>query len=124
MTKEPANRLGSCLDRIVDDDDAISRVTEPATVETQVSSQERGSRKAMKVAKNFLLVFPLGATHINADLPKMDSPPPKLVCLTLGDVVIEKIQAADLGRERTSLTIPRRIKDKASRTASGFMAFR
>jgi hypothetical protein len=70
----------------------------------------------MQKAKNLLLIIPLGSTHFEADLPKVNSPAAKLFCLVFGDVVVENDDAAVLVLAAISLTMPRRVNANASRT--------
>lgn len=52
-------------------------------------------------------------------IAKVNAPASKLFCLVLGDVVVQYDHAAALALARISLTMPRRVSAKASRTAFG-----
>jgi hypothetical protein len=72
----------------------------------------------VKIAENLLLVVPLGSADLKADLAAMNAPALEQFHLILGNIMIEKDQAAVLAFGRISLTTPRRVKLRASCTAS------
>lgn len=95
-------------------------MTEPATAEPVIASKEGRLPCCMQVAKDLLLVIPLRAPDVKADLVEVNPPAAKLLGLVFWDIVIKDDHAA-VFFPTTSLTTPRRVSDTASRTASGLM---
>jgi hypothetical protein len=120
MTQQPPNVLSCLRNRDGQDHDAVIRMTKPPAKEPQVSREERRLFRSMQIAQQFLLVVPFRTTNLKPNLPKVNFANPKLVRLIQRDVVIEDVHAAVFLRP-TSVTMPRLVRDTASRTAFGLI---
>jgi hypothetical protein len=111
-------------DYVVDNDDTVASMAKLGSVKSQIAREKRRATLPVQIAQNLLQVVPLGSAHMNADLYEANSILPKFFDLGLWNIVIENDQAAGLRREVTSFTRPRRVSDRASRTAAGLRMFR
>jgi len=99
-------------------------MTKLGTVKSEITREKRRATLPVQISQNLLLVVPLGSAYVNTDLFKANSVLPKFLGLRMWDIVVENDQAAELRREVTSFTRPRRVSDRASRTAAGLKMFR
>jgi hypothetical protein len=95
-------------------------MAEPTAKETEVTCEERRLFSCVQVPQEFLLVIPFGTSYFKTDLPEVNLPEAELLGLILWDVVIEDDHAAVFLRP-ISVTMPRLVRDTASRTASELM---
>jgi len=111
-------------DYVVDDDDTVASMTKLGSVKSQITREKRRATLPVQISQNLLLVVPLGSAYVNTDLSKTNSVLLEFLALGLWNIVVENDQAAELRREVTSFTRPRRVSDRASRTAAGLRIFR
>jgi hypothetical protein len=111
-------------DDVVDYNDTVASMTKLGSVKPKITREKRRPTLPMQITKNFLLVVPFGSAHMNTDLSEANSVLPESLGLGLGNIVVENDQAAGLRREVTSFTRPRRVSDRASRTAAGLKTLR
>jgi hypothetical protein len=109
---------------VVDDDNTVASMTMLGSVKSQVTCEKRRAALPMQVSQNLLLVVPLGSAYVYTDLSEANSILSEFLALGMWNIVVENDQAAELRREVTSLTRPRRVSDRASRTAAGLRMFR
>ncbi len=116
MAKETTNHRGTAERRAGDDHNAVIPMAAALVKETQVAGEEGGTFVAMQVADDLILVEPLRALDLKADVDTADVPAMQLLNLISREVVIKDNHAAE--RTETSRTTPRRTRDAASRTAA------
>src|SRR5262245_13389622 len=124
MPEKTDNRFCSCRDYVIDDNDTVASMSKPCSVKSQITSKKRRVMLPVQISQDLLLVVPLWPAYVNPNLSKANSIFPEFRRLRLWNVVVENDQAAELRREETSFTKPRRVRERASRTAAGLTMFR
>ncbi len=90
----------------------------PPTKEVIITGQKRHELALVKITQDFPKIQPFWPSHLSPDLLGTKAGLPENLHLLLWNIMIEQNHAAVFVVERTSRTIPLRLKATASRTAS------
>ena len=97
VAKQSLNAVGGFQDWQVQNDQTVVGVTELLAEEAQIAGEQCHSACRVKVAKNLLLVVPLGSADLNADLAAMNPPALEQFHLIVGNINDREGSSGGLG---------------------------